>query len=239
MILYLVRHGKPDYINNCLLPEGWKQATLVGERLAKVSVDEIYSSPYGRAIETAKPLAEALHKEIQIENWAYELEDESRGPTPDGKMKHHSHFPGTYFHKPEYLGLSQEEALEQVGIFTPSFRERYQELTSGLDDLLKRCGYERDNDGFYMPVMPNDKKVALFCHGGMLRVLISHLLHIPYNLLAGSLQMDFTSVTTLYFGYGKDGGEGPIVPILFTMGDIGHLYTDSKGVEHYNLHIEY
>lgn len=239
MILYIVRHGKPDYVNNCLLPLGWEQAEKVGARLAKVGVDRIYSSPYGRAIETARPLASALGKEIMIEDWAYELEDESRGPTPDGTMKHHSHFPGTYFHQADFLGTTVMEGLEKVDVFTYSFIERFRKLTAGLDDLIERNGYRRTTEGFFVPFAPNSDHIALFCHGGMMRVLISHLFNIPYQLIAGSLQMDFTSVTTVYFGYGKDGGSGPLMPILFTMGDVGHLMDRDGGLDHYNLHIPY
>ena len=67
MIFYIVRHGKPDYATNTLLPEGKIQAELVGERLARLPIDRIYSSPYGRAIETAEPLAKK--KNLPMIGW--------------------------------------------------------------------------------------------------------------------------------------------------------------------------
>lgn len=239
MIFYLVRHGKPDYEHNCLLPEGKVQAEAVGRRLSTVGMDRIYSSPYGRAIETAEPLAKKLGLPINIEPWSYEVEDECKGLYPDGTWKHHSRFPGTYFHQEGYQDLSLKEGLEKVDIFTDDFRARYRSLTDGIDDLLARNGYVRTEDGFYEPVRPNDDHVALFCHGGMMRILMAHIFHIPYHLLAGSVQTDFTGVTTLYFGHGRDGGEGKLVPILFNWGDIGHLYGEDTCKDHYNLHVKY
>ena len=239
MILYIVRHGKPDYEHNCLLPEGREQAEAVCRRLLTVGMDRIYSSPYGRAIETAQPLADALGLPVNIEPWSYELEDESRGQMPSGEWKHHSRFAGSYFHQAAYQQMGLDEGLEKVSIFTDPFRERYETLANGIDDLLSRNGYQRTEDGLYLPTAPNEDHIALFCHGGMMRVLLSHIFHLPYHLICGTLQVDFTGVSTLYFGYGRDGGEGALEPLLFNVGDIGHLYAQGQCKEHYNLHVKY
>ena len=60
MLLYLIRHGEPDYVTDTLTEEGWKQARLVSDRLIESGLDEIHSSPMGRARQTAQPTAEKL-----------------------------------------------------------------------------------------------------------------------------------------------------------------------------------
>ena len=60
MLLYLVRHGIPNYATDSLTPDGALQAEAVGKRLAATGIDEIYSSPLGRARQTAEPTARLL-----------------------------------------------------------------------------------------------------------------------------------------------------------------------------------
>ena len=60
MLLYLIRHGAPDYAADSLGEEGWEQARKAAERLAKGGIHEIHSSPLGRARQTAQPAADKL-----------------------------------------------------------------------------------------------------------------------------------------------------------------------------------
>ncbi len=54
MRIVIVRHGEPDYEKDCLTIEGRKQAELAAKRLIKEHIEKIYSSPLGRARETAE-----------------------------------------------------------------------------------------------------------------------------------------------------------------------------------------
>lgn len=49
MRIVLVRHGDPNYEKDCLTELGHKQAAVAAQRLLKEGIDEIYSSPLGRA----------------------------------------------------------------------------------------------------------------------------------------------------------------------------------------------
>lgn len=60
MRIIFVRHGKPDYANDCLTPEGHKQAAVIAERLSGEGVREIYVAPSGRAQQTAACTAQRL-----------------------------------------------------------------------------------------------------------------------------------------------------------------------------------
>lgn len=73
-VILLVRHGENDYVKKGLLAgrlpgvhlnkNGQKQAQLLAERLKDAPIKAIYSSPMERALETAAPLADALHMEV-------------------------------------------------------------------------------------------------------------------------------------------------------------------------------
>lgn len=58
MKIYLIRHGrqcsKLCNVNVDLCEEGFRQAALLGERLAKAGIDKVYSSDYLRAVQTAQ-----------------------------------------------------------------------------------------------------------------------------------------------------------------------------------------
>ena len=66
MLLYIVRHGIPNYETDSLTPDGQKQAEAVSRRLVQAGIDEIYSSPLGRAIQTAQPTAKKLGLEMLL-----------------------------------------------------------------------------------------------------------------------------------------------------------------------------
>ncbi len=223
MILYFVRHGEPDYATDTLTEKGKNQAERAAKRLLSSGVDAIYSSPMGRAVETAQPLSEMTGLPVTIEPWAGELGEESKTTYPDGKLTTMSLLPATYYHDARYRGLGLEESFDVVeGLQGARFRERYHAIARGLDDLLARCGYARNEAGFYDMVSPNDRHIALFCHGGMQRVMLSHLFHIPYQFFAASLRANYASVTALYFDAGAR--KKQTMPALSSYGDVGHYY---------------
>ena len=65
MRIYYIRHGEPVYQPNILTPLGERQAEAVARMLIHCDVDEIYASTSQRAIDTAKPTADILRKEIE------------------------------------------------------------------------------------------------------------------------------------------------------------------------------
>ena len=73
MRLIFVRHGEPDYEHDCLTENGKVQAKDTAERLAKEKLSAIYSSPMGRARETASYTAEGRGLEIQILDSMHEI----------------------------------------------------------------------------------------------------------------------------------------------------------------------
>ncbi len=83
MILYIARHGESlgntgeDTGADPILSEkGRTQASLLGERMKKITLDAIYSSPLKRAIETATATAKHQKKDVTVLPDCFEVEDE-------------------------------------------------------------------------------------------------------------------------------------------------------------------
>ena len=73
MRLYIIRHADPDYPNNTITCAGHAEARALAQRLANEGLTRLYSSPLGRARDTAVHTAEATGLEVGIEPWTAEL----------------------------------------------------------------------------------------------------------------------------------------------------------------------
>ncbi len=232
MHLYIIRHGKPDYETDTLLPEGWEQAELVAKRLMHLPIDRIYASPMGRAQETAQPLSRATGIPIEMADWAYEIGEESMTTYPDGEPKDISSLDPVLLQAPSVRLLPTEDAFQTLEPYRHSgFPARYRALVNGLDGLLSENGYVRTGEGFYAPVSPSDRKIALFCHAGMMRALYAHLLNIPIQLFTVALQVHFTGISVIYFQTSPNGST--VCPTLISLGDTGHLPRALREEMHY------
>ena len=73
MRLIFVRHGEPDYENDCLTENGVIQAKSTAERLKNEDLKAIFSSPMGRAKETASYTAKNHGLEVQVLDFMHEI----------------------------------------------------------------------------------------------------------------------------------------------------------------------
>ena len=60
MRILFIRHGEPDYAKDDLTDTGVRQAELLSQRLKDEGIEEIWSSPLGRAQRTARISSEVL-----------------------------------------------------------------------------------------------------------------------------------------------------------------------------------
>lgn len=223
MILYIIRHGQPNYEKDCLTDLGWQQAEAVGRRMAKSGINKIFASPMGRAQETATPASRLLGLTINTENWTHEIGDERLTPFPDGKMKSVSLIQNTYFRENGNLDIGYNDACTCPGFRESGMRSKLAFLEENGNDFLERLGYKYEN-GVYRIITPNEDKVALFCHAAFSRAWLSILLHVPVHMMWSSFDYDMTGVTVVEF---KNNENGVTAPQCLRFSDTSHLYAEN------------
>jgi len=230
MILYIIRHGDPIYVTDTLTERGKLQAEAVGKRMFDAKIDRIFSSPMGRAMETAEPACRLLGLEKHIEDWTHEIGDERKTPFPDGKFKSISLLQNTYFRKDGNIDLPYERMFESDGIKESGMKEAMAYIEAHGKEFLERLGYREEN-GVYRILRPNEEKVALFCHAAFSRAWLSILLHIPVHIMWSSFDYTHTGVTVLEF---KNNPNGITAPQCLCFSDMSHLYAAGLDLCHNN-----
>ncbi len=220
MRLYIIRHADPDYPNNTITEYGHKEAEALAPRLVREGITQIFASPLGRAIDTARYTADVLNLEIKIEPWT----EEWSGMVVDLEAEYGRFsvwdMPGEIIRAhPECLRDSPGAARIPHATKAPVL-ERWQAVETGADDFLLRQGYAREGDR-YRCVAPTRERVALFCHDGFGRALIAHLLGLPLGLVWAGFWLPPSSVTTIFF---EQRSETWAVPRCIGLGDVSHLY---------------
>lgn len=224
MLLYIIRHGEPDYKNDTLTPMGWKQAEALARRFAVHGLDRIYSSPLGRAKDTAKPTCELLGLPMETEEWASESHawEDISCPLPGGGS-------GWIFFRKQTEILNEESAdLNRNNWFdAPCFaqyRERimkgFERMQASSDEFLARQGYVREGTKYRIE-RPNNDKVALFCHQGFSMEFLPVLLQIPPQITFAGFDFSHTGVTIFEF---RNDSSGYTMPRCLCLSDVSHIY---------------
>ena len=224
MLLYIVRHGAPVYVTDSLTERGKRQAEAVGKRIYDSQIDRIFSSPMGRALETAEPACRLLGLECNIEEWTHEIGDERLTPFPDGKLKSITNVQNTYYLENGNVDLNYNEAFTCTGINESDIKSAVDFIERHGNDFLERLGYKKEN-GVYKILRNNEEKVALFCHSAFARAWISVLLHIPFHIMWSSFSYTHTGVTVLEF---KNNPNGITAPRCLCFSDMSHLYAQNE-----------
>ena len=72
MKIHLIRHADPDYINDTITPLGHQEAALLAEKFDFI-LDQLYTSPRGRAQDTCHYLEKKLRMPSTTLDWTAEL----------------------------------------------------------------------------------------------------------------------------------------------------------------------
>jgi probable phosphoglycerate mutase len=217
MKIILIRHGDPDYANDSLTEKGRREAALLAERVAKWKVTDFYSSPLGRAVETAAFSLNKISRELKTFPWLKEFYFPVTDPVSGRFGVPWDFVPSFRTNEPLFYDRTGWLDTEVMQTAT-EIKEKYFEVCTELDKLLANYGYLRDG-GFYR--VPGKKEVfiketaapgstaasfhsdededviVIFCHLGIISVLLSHLLGIPFPLVPHSFYLAPTSVTIL------------------------------------------
>jgi len=143
----LARHGDPDYDNDRLTEKGIWQAQRLAECLDVFPLDAIYVSPLGRAQETCSYTAKRQRLSPITAEW---LTD--------------------FFVAVDIVACHSDWSLSR-GIMLPEGVEQSLILKKGFDKLLAGYGLVREGR-LYRVERGCDKRLALFCHKGVIQTLL-------------------------------------------------------------------
>lgn len=217
MKLIIIRHGDPDYSIDSLTEKGWKEAELLSDRIAAMNVTSFYVSPLGRAKDTALVTLNKMNREAEVLPWLREF----HAPIIDEKTGEEripwDWLPSEWTEVNEYYdrNLWHTASVMQEGhVYDEAMRVYF-----GLDEILKKHGYEREKN-LYRTVRPNNDTIVLFCHFGVECVMLGHLLGISPMVLWHGFCAAPTSVTTLTT---EERRKGIASFRMNSFGDISHL----------------
>lgn len=220
MKLLFVRHGDPDYDIDSLTFQGRIEAELLSERLCKLDVKEFYTSPLGRAKDTAQhTLSKLGRKAIECE-WLREFcpvidkPNEENSIVWDWLPKDWTFRKNFYSHQ----RWANEPELEEANV-----AGAYRLVINNFDALLKKHGYERKYN-YYEAVNANEDTLVFFCHFGIECVLLSYLLGVSPMILWHGFCAAPTSVTTVVT---EEREKGIAYFRVSSFGDVSHLYKEN------------
>ncbi|MCR5691692.1 MAG: histidine phosphatase family protein [Eubacterium sp.] len=220
MRILIVRHGDPNYEIDSLTEKGWREAKLLSKRLCKMDIKDFYTSPLGRAKDTAKDTLEAMGREAKELPWLQEFfrANIARPDVKDGRAIVWDWLPQDWTKEPKYYDVNSWTDTEIMKDSTAA--QEYKWVADGMDELLAEHGYVRKGNCYEVKERNRDT-IVLFCHFGVQCVILSHLLNIsPMVLWHGTVAAP-TSVTTIYT---EERREGIASLRVAAFGDISHLY---------------
>lgn len=217
MKILIIRHGDPDYTIDSLTGKGHKEAELLAERIAPMDIKAYYMSPLGRARKTAEYTLNKAKRTAEVLDWAREF-DTLIDDGKNGKRIAWDWLPESWTAVSEYFDKDQwsnTPIMKAAGMESGVKR-----VYDGLDKLIERHGYRRENN-YYRAIEPNNDTIAIFCHFGVTCVMLSHLINVSPMVLWHGFVSAPTSVTTVIT---EERREGIASFRVNAFGDISHLY---------------
>ena len=196
MRIVFVRHGEPDYADDCLTAIGREQARAAAIRLKEEGIEEIWTSPLGRALETAKASSDVLGLPVQALDFMREV---SWGSIDGSEILYGGH-PWAIVFEMARLGLDLNDPNWRE---LPYFRNNkllkcIDLIESGIDQWLERYGYVRE--GLYYRHTVEEKPqrtIAVFSHGGSSCAAMGHILNLQFPCACALLHIDYTGITVV------------------------------------------
>jgi len=217
MRIILVRHGHPDYANDCLTQLGRLHAAAAAQRLKDEGIQKIFSSTCGRAMETAQHTADLLGLTVEGMDCFREI----KWGSADGDLLALNGHP---WDTADRMVAENQSLLDPDWAFKPPFDRNsvvncVQAVAKAADEWLLRLGYQRE--GLYYRVLkPAYETVALFGHGGETAALLSHLFNVPFPFFCSAMGPDYTGIVVLTLPDAADG----LVPVRFALvNDVKHI----------------
>ncbi|HEV2971199.1 MAG TPA: histidine phosphatase family protein [Pirellulales bacterium] len=163
MLLYLVRHGQSLYnaerriqgqFDIGLSPFGLRQSIALAAAFRTLAIDAVYASPLSRAMQTAEPIAEALHLPIQADDRLKEIN----------------------------AGVFQGVLWEEIEQHSPDLAARWREQDPDFvipGGESRRALGERGRAALEAIHAAEHRQAVVVAHGGVLAGALKSLLEIP------------------------------------------------------------
>ena len=219
MRLILIRHAEPDYAHNTITEKGKREAAALAERVKKWDVTDFYTSPLGRAVDTAKPSLEALGRKAEVLEWAKEFEYRCTDPVTGRYHLCWDYVPSDWTSRESSFSLNDWTKSFPMSE-NPEIAENFETVCRELDALILKYGYKRDgliyrsvgrkqenrirtagpegtSEGFSENDKDNGPTVVIFCHLGISCMMMAHLLNIPFMTMPHALFIPPTGVNIL------------------------------------------
>lgn len=195
MKLYFIRHGDPNYTLDCLTELGHRQADELSDHIRNYSIQKIFTSPQGRAIETSKHcLSNFPNVEPVTMPWLRELEwgDLSGNAyATDGPWLKNDSFIAT-----EHAYPSGDSWKTDKRLINDRLIGDVESRIEAFDAFMEDLGYKRENQ-LYRVNKKSDENIAFFCHGGITTALASHILNIPFWTMIAHFPLDLCGISAI------------------------------------------
>ncbi|MGL5880589.1 MAG: histidine phosphatase family protein [Xenococcaceae cyanobacterium] len=183
--LYLMRHGETVYsrtggycgeLDPELTPEGMLMAKAFADTYRKLPWEAVYVSPMKRTIATAKPLCDAVGREMQLRDGLKEIcYGEWEGKTAEYVQQHYGE---------DYINWLTEPAWN-----APTGGETAVEISSRADLIIAEIE-QKHKDG----------NVLVVSHKATVRIILCGLLGIDLGRYRDRIDMPAASISIVKFG---------------------------------------
>ena len=223
MNIYIIRHAEPDYEHDSLTEKGWREAELLSHRLSKIRNAFYYTSPLGRARDTASLTLKKMNRIATEEPWLREFDAHIRRPDdPEKENISWDWLPQDWTQDERFY--QYDHWFENERLQKADAKGYYDYVTGKFDQLLAEHGYVREGH-YYRVTKANDDTLVFFCHFGLECVLLSHLMSVSPMVLWHGLCAAPSSVTTVNT---EERREGIASFRVSAFGDISHLYVHGE-----------
>lgn len=185
--LFLIRHAEVEAryqrvfggsVDMDLSPHGHEQAAALADFLKSKSFDALYASPMKRVQQTLAPLL--------------------RNGTPPPKVLHDLR----EMDFGDWTGHGWEAVRERFGVSAFTWLEQFERGAISNAENLAACRTRVAQCLNEILTAQTGKTVAVFCHGGVIRVLLSLLLDLPLSRMS-MFEISYASVSELELRQGR------------------------------------